>query len=52
VNFFCPHVFVLIIEPDIMEGVHVQQLPSYSSDFLLLLFRGGLELKENICVDG
>jgi hypothetical protein len=29
----------------------MQQLPSNSSKLLPLVFQGGLELKENICVD-
>jgi hypothetical protein len=53
VNFFRPWVFILVIKPNIVEDVHVQQLPpTSSSDLLPLLFLGGLELKENICVDG
>jgi hypothetical protein len=35
-----------------MEDVHIQQLPFGFNDLLPLLFQGGLELKENICVDG
>jgi hypothetical protein len=30
----------------------MQLPPSSSSNLLLLLYRGGLELKETICVDG
>jgi hypothetical protein len=53
VNFFHPWVSILAIKLDIVEDVHVQQLPPIgSSDLLPLLSQGGLELKENICVDG
>jgi hypothetical protein len=52
VNFSCLWVFVSAIELDIVEDIHVQQPPSSSNDLLPLLFRNGLELKENICVDG
>jgi len=38
VNFFHPWIFILAIKLDIMEDVHVQQLPPAScSDFLPLL---------------
>ncbi len=52
VNFSCPGVSVPTFEPDFVEDVHIQQPPSNSSDSLPLLSQGGLELKENICVDG
>jgi hypothetical protein len=39
------------VEPDIVEDVHIQQLPSSPSNLLPLLFQGGLKLKENICVE-
>jgi hypothetical protein len=52
VNLSCPWEFILIGEPDIMEDVFIQQLPFGSSDLLPLLSQGGLELKENICVEG
>jgi len=45
-------VSVLVVKPNIVEDVHVQQLPSSSSNLLPLLFQVGLELKETICVDG
>jgi hypothetical protein len=39
VNFFCPWVFVLVVKLDIVEDVHVQQLPpTGSNDLLSLLF--------------
>jgi hypothetical protein len=37
VNFFLPWVYVRIIEPDIVQDVHIQQLPSSSNDLLPLL---------------
>ncbi len=51
-NFFCPQVTVLVAETNIVDDVHMQQLPSSSSKLLPLVFRGGLKLKENICADG
>ncbi len=52
VNFFRPWESISGLKPDIVEDVHVQQPPSGSNDSLPLLNQGGLELKENICVDG
>ncbi len=52
VNFSCPWIIVLAIQPNIVDDVGMQQLPSGSSAFLPLVSWGGLELKENICVDG
>jgi len=49
VNFFCPQVIFPIVEPNVVDDVHMQQLPFSSSKLLLLVFQGGLELKENIC---
>jgi hypothetical protein len=40
------------IEPNILDNVRMQQPPSGPSNLLPLVFRGGLELKENIFVDG
>jgi hypothetical protein len=34
-----------------VDDVHKQQLPSSSSKFPHLVFQGGLDLKESICVD-
>jgi hypothetical protein len=52
VNFTYPHISVPAFEPNFVEDVHTQQPPSGSNDSLPLLSRGGLQLKENICVDG
>jgi hypothetical protein len=52
VNFFHPQITILVIEPNVVDNVHKQELPSNSSKLLHLVFQGGLELKENICVDG
>lgn len=49
VNFSHPRGIVLATEPDIVDDVHMQQLPSSSNKLLPLLFQGGLELKESIC---
>jgi hypothetical protein len=38
VNFSCPRVFVLALEPNFVEDVHVQQLPFGFSDLLPLLY--------------
>ncbi len=51
VNFSCLWIIVLAIEPNVMDNVHMQQPPSSSNNFLPLVSWGGLELKENICVD-
>jgi hypothetical protein len=52
VNFFRPQVTILTTTPNIMDNVHMQQMPSSSSKLLSLLSQGhGLELKESICVD-
>jgi len=47
-----PQVSIPAPKPNIVEDVHVQQLPFSSNDSLPLLSWGGLELKENIYVDG
>ncbi len=52
VNFSCPWVTIPTVEPNIVNDVHMQQQPFNSSKLLPLVFRSGLELKENICVDG
>jgi len=52
VNFSRPWESISGPKPDIVEDVHVQQPPSGSNDSLPLLNQSGLELKENICVDG
>jgi hypothetical protein len=51
VNFFHPQVTIPIAERNVVDDVHMQQSPSSSSKLLLLVLQGGLELKENICVD-
>ncbi len=51
VNFFHPWITIPLVEPNIMDNVHMQQPPSSSSKLLPLVFQGGLELKESICVD-
>jgi hypothetical protein len=43
---------VLIAQPNVVENVRMQQLAYGSNACLPLVFRSGLELKENICVDG
>ncbi len=48
VNFSCPWVTIHAVEPNIVNNVHMQQLPSNSSKLLPLVFQSGLELKENI----
>jgi hypothetical protein len=40
------------IQSNIVKNVGMQQLPYGFSACLPLVFQGGLELKENICVDG
>ncbi len=52
VNFFHPKVFVLTTKPNIVEDVCMHKPPFSSNNLLPLVFQGGLELKENICVDG
>ncbi len=52
VNFFCPQIKILVAQPHIVRKVGMQQPPCGSSACLSLVFRGGLELKEKICVDG
>jgi hypothetical protein len=42
----------MVVEHDILEDTHIQQLPSSISDLLPFLSWSGMELKENICVDG
>jgi len=37
VNFSRPWVYVLIVEPNVVKDVHIQQLPSSSNDLLPLL---------------
>jgi len=51
VNFSCPRIIVLATKPNVMDNVHMQQPPFSSSKLLPLVSLGGLELKENICVD-
>jgi hypothetical protein len=48
VNFFHPRVIVLIVQPN----VGMQQPPCGFSACSPLVFQGGMELKENIYVDG
>ncbi len=50
-NFFYPRVTILVIEPNIVDDVHMQQPPFSSNKLLPLGSWSGLELKENICVD-
>jgi hypothetical protein len=52
VNVSCPQVIVLVVQPNIVKNVGMQQLPCGSSVCLPLVFQSGLELKENIYVDG
>jgi hypothetical protein len=52
VNFYHPWVFVLVLEPNFVKDVDIQQLPFGFSDLLPLLSQDGLELKKNIYVDG
>jgi len=52
VKFFCPRIIVLAVEPNIMDNVRIRQPPFGPSNLLPLVSRGGLELNENICVDG
>ncbi len=51
VNFSHPWIIVLIAKPNIVNNVHMQQPPSSSSKLLPLVSRGGLELKESVCVN-
>jgi len=51
VNLSRPQITVLIVEPNIVDDVHMQQPLSNFSKLLPLVSWGGLELKENICVD-
>jgi hypothetical protein len=51
VNFSCPHVTVPIVEPNIVDDVHMQQPPFNSSKLLPLVSKGGLKLEKKICVD-
>jgi hypothetical protein len=43
---------LFIIEPNIMDNARMQQLPFGPNKLLPLVFQSGLELKENIYVDG
>ncbi len=52
VNLFPPRVIVFFAQHNIVGDVNMQQPPSSFSVFLPLVFWGGLELKENIFVDG
>jgi hypothetical protein len=52
VNLSHPRITVLTAQPNVVENVNMQQSPYYSSVCLPLVSQGGLELKENICVDG
>jgi hypothetical protein len=52
VNFSCPQVTILIVQPNVIGNVSMQQPPCGSSDYSPLVSQGGMELKENICVDG
>jgi len=52
VNLSHPWITILAIKPNIVDNVHMQQLPSSSNKLIPLVSWGGLELKENICVDG
>jgi hypothetical protein len=51
VNFSHAQVTILVVQPNVVENVGMQQLPYCSSAYLPLVSRGGLELKRNICVD-
>ncbi len=51
-NFFHPEVAIPTAKPNIVEDVCMHQSPFSFSNLLPLVFQGGLELKENICVDG
>jgi hypothetical protein len=52
VNFSRPQITIPTTKPDIMEDVRIQQPPTSSNNLLPLVSRSGLELKENICVNG
>jgi hypothetical protein len=51
VIFSRPQVTVLIVEPNIVDNVHMQQPLSNFNKLLPLVSWSGLELKENIYVD-
>jgi hypothetical protein len=52
VNFSHPQVTVPTIQPTIIRNVGMQQWPCGYNACSPLVSQGGLELKENICVDG
>jgi hypothetical protein len=52
VNFSYPQVTVHVVQPNVVKDVGMQQPPCGSSACSPLVFQSGLELKENICVDG
>ncbi len=52
VNFSCPQIKFLVVQPNVVENVSMQQ-PLYGSNACSpLVFQNGLESKENIYVDG
>jgi hypothetical protein len=52
VNFSRPWIIVIVLQPNIFKDVSMQQPPTSSNACLPLVSWGGLELKENIYVDG
>jgi hypothetical protein len=52
VDFSHLRVTILIVQPNVVGNEGMQQLPCCSSVWLPLVSRGGLKLKENVCVDG
>ncbi len=52
VNFSRAQITVIVVQPNVVENVGMQQLPCCYSVYLPLVSQGGLKLKENICVDG
>jgi hypothetical protein len=51
-NFFHPQIIIFVVQPNVVKNVGMQQPPYGSSACSPLVSQSGLELKENICVDG
>jgi hypothetical protein len=52
VKFSCPRITIPTPQPNVVGNVNMQQPPCDSNACSPLVFRRGLELKENICADG
>jgi hypothetical protein len=52
VNCFHPQLTIIVVQPNFVNNVSMQQSPCCSNACLPLVSQCGLELKESICVDG